>query len=243
MNDQHAGRVSTSVLRHLAQRIREIEANARPHQTTIPLGVPGLDKILPHGRLPAGALVELLQTTHGAGVWTVALILARQACGEDKVLLVADSQRCVYPPAAAKLGIDLERTIVVRPKAPTGALIATAQGLRCAAIGAVASWFDKLTALDFRRLQLAAEAGGGVGVLLRPIAALRVPSFATVRLLVSPGPSLDHRRRVRLEVVRFRGGKSGQAVTLEIDDETGSVRVSAPLAPATAVARTARSSG
>src|SRR5262245_18838665 len=131
MNEPH-------VLEQLAQRIREIEASARPHQhTTIPLGVPGLDKILPEGRLPAGALVELLQTAEGAGAWTVALVLARQACGDDKVLLVADPQRCLYPPAATKLGIDLERTIVVRPKAPASALIAAVQGLRCAAIGAV----------------------------------------------------------------------------------------------------------
>jgi hypothetical protein len=232
-----------SLLHELAERIRAIEAQEhscrQPNQTV----VPGLESILPGSQLPAGSLVELLSAEEGAGAWTLAFIMARHACGEQKALVVADMERRFYPPAASRLGIDLERTIVVRPKQRQQALTALTQSLRCAAVGAALGRLDRLSSADCRRLQCAAEAGGGVGLLLRSTAALGMPSFATVRLVVVPVASANSWRRVQVEVVRFRGGPSGQSLLLEIDDEKGDVRVPAALAAAKSVARPARASG
>ena len=105
--------------------------------------------------------------------------------GAGKALVVADPARRFYPPAAARLGVDLRRTIVIRPRDPRYTLAAVTHSLRCAAVGAVLGAFDNLPTFDFRRLQLAAELGGGIGFLLRPATALRVPSFADVRLRVA----------------------------------------------------------
>src|SRR5262249_11203886 len=156
-----------------------------------------------------------------------------------------------YPPAAVQLGLDLSQLIVVRPIRRGDAYRAIVESLRCSAVGAVLSWQTHLNTSDFRRLQLAAESGGSIGVLLRPIRALHMPSSAAVRLLVSPVASADLEpyhlvrrvRYVRVDVARCWGGKAGQSFVLEIDHETGHVHLPARVAPAAVVARSARTSG
>jgi hypothetical protein len=232
------------ILRQLAQRIEEIESHQRPTgRSAVPLGIPALDGLLSDRGLPAGSLVELVSTADGAGAWTLGLILARQAVGELKTLVVVDGSQCFYPPAAARLGVDLQRSIVVRPQTPEDGYAAANLSLGCAAVGAVLVWCDRLSGLEGRRLQLAAEAGSGLGVLFRRAADLRGPSFAALRIEVTPCPSVDSSPRLRLDVVRCRGGKCGQSLVVEIDGETGDVRVLPEVAPATTPARTARTSG
>jgi protein ImuA len=219
-------------LHRLAERIRSIEAE-RPHfQTAVPLGLPLLEEMFPERRLPAGSLVELLSDAVGAGAWTLALFLAKHACGTHKTLIIADVERHFYPPGAAALGIDLDRALVIRPRTRQKALLAVTQSLRCPAIGAALARFEQLPAVDFRRLQLAAETGGGAGFLLRPLTALRTPSFAAVRLVLAPVVSVQADRVVQVEVARLRGGKSEQSFFVEIDHETGHVSVPAPMAAA-----------
>jgi hypothetical protein len=232
------------IVRSLAQRIQEIEsAQYLPPPSAVLPGVPALDDLLPEGRVPAGALVELLMTAEGAGAWTLALLLAKQACGERKMLVLADRQKSFYPPAASRLGMDLSRLIVVHPTTYRDHHVAIHQSLSCTAVGAVIGWCDRLPALDFRRLQLAAKKGGGVGLLVRPASALHTPSFAAIRLLVAPLTSPEAPRRIQVDVVRYRGGKPGRSLILEIDDETGHVRVPARVAASTAEPRSARASG
>jgi protein ImuA len=234
----------SEVLRDLAQRIQEIEANSHPRRLPpLSLGVAPLDALLPGERLPAGSLVELLSEAEGTGAWTLSLLMAKQVCGDWKVLVLIDDQRCFYPPGAAQLGIDLDRSLVVRPKTRRDTLLATNQALRCAAVGAVVGWYDQLRTLDARRLQMAAEAGGGVGFLLRPPGALRAPSFANLRLRIAPLAATDAARRLRVEVVRCRGGKDGQIMTLEIGHEKSAMRLLPEVASPAARARKARRSG
>ena len=236
--------MNTPLLRHLAQRIAAIEDAERPLiQTTVPLALPVLSEAFSAQGLPAGSLVELLSAVDGAGAWTLALILARHACGERKILVVADGPRCFYPPAACRLGIDLRRTLVIRPKEREHAISALAQALRCPAVGAVLGGFERLTSPEYRRLQLAAETGGAVGLLVRPASARTMPSFASIRLRVAPCVCGELNRRIQVEVLRRRGGKAGQTFLLEIDHETGHVRVPAAVAAATTVARAPRTPG
>lgn len=233
-----------ALLEDLARRIRQVEAREHPRdRLAIPLGIPALEDYLPEGGLPAGSLVELLSVEAGVGTWTLALLLAQRVCGERKVLVVADTARCFYPPAAVNLGVDLARCIVVRPISVADAAMAMRQALECAAVGAAIGWLDPLNPPACRRLQLAAEAGGGVGLVLRPSAARATPSFAALRLLIAPVPAPGFPRCLRAEVVRCRGGKVGQTFILEIDDATGHVRVPAGVAPPALGAHERRASG
>src|SRR5260370_40419438 len=162
------GRVMSStrseVLQTLARQIEEIEEKTHPRRLSpLSLGIAPLDALLPDGGLPAGSLVELLSTADGAGAWTLSLLMAKHVCGEWKVLGLVDGQRCFYPPGAAQLGIDLERSLWVRARTLRDCLLATIQALRCHGVGAVVGWHDQLGTPDARRLPAAAGAGGRVG--------------------------------------------------------------------------------
>src|SRR5262249_55823997 len=166
-------------------------------------------------------------------------------------LVVIDSRREFYPPAAANLGILLERTVVVQPRLGRDALWAMEQSLRSEAVSVALGWVQELQDRTARGLQLAAESGGGVGFLLRPLACRAEPSWAEVRLRVEcvedrgsriedrkPQSSILHPqssilnphtlqiRRFRIEVLHCRGGVSGTALDLEWDDETGDLQKS-----------------
>lgn len=233
-----------SVLQALGEQIEAIEANGRRSRARpLSLGIEALDDLLPERQLPDGSVVELLADGEGAGSWTLALLMARQVCGPAKAVVIVDGSRSFYPPAAARLGIDLARTIVVRPRRRAEALLAGNQSLRCPGVGALVGWYEPLRTLDVRRLQLAAEAGGGAGFLLRPATALSAPSFATLRLMVRPVASSERTRRLQVEVIRCRGGQSGRSVVLEIDHETNPVRVFSAMAAAAPAARTTGASG
>lgn len=250
---------SSETIRLLADQIRQLESSFRLGEPVgIPLGNSGLADLFPHQSLATGSLVELLACLPGAGAWSFALRLASYACGERKTLLIVDPERSFYPPAARKFGLEVSRTVIVRPRNARDALLALGQALRCSAIGAAIGKFDRLQDRDARRLQLAAEAGGAIGVLLRPKSAQGVPSFASVRLLMDPLPSWRGRRRMRVEVLRSRssspldsGGRgelsgspasrgSGEKI-LEIDDATGHVRAFSPLELTADLASPARS--
>jgi protein ImuA len=221
------------LLQVLRKRIEEIELRQLPRSSSRVLtGVAALDACFPGEGLRHGMLVELLSASDGAGAWTLGLALARQACDEGQFLVVVDGQSWFYPPAASRLGLDLRRCLVVRPARWQDSYAAISQSLLCGSVGAVVCWCGNVGMVDYQRLRLAAESGGGLGVLVRPLDALRAPTRASARLLVSPIASGEPTRRFRLEVLRGRG--CGQALILELDDETGDVHPPADMAsPAT----------
>ncbi|MFO0866451.1 MAG: hypothetical protein U0744_17700 [Gemmataceae bacterium] len=221
-----------AVLEQLNERIRAMESGERSQRPGIPILHPGLADVLPSRQLPSGSLVECLASTEGAAAWTVALLLGQQACASGRTLLIADDRGCFYPPAACRLGVDWKRTLLIRMQKPDACFAALRQSLACPAIGAAIGRFDRLDATLYRRLQLAAETGGGVGLLILPGEAIRQPSFAAVRLMISPAASAGPRRRLRVEAVRMRGERAGQSAVVELDHETGDVRLSASVASA-----------
>jgi hypothetical protein len=199
-------------------------------------GTPALDRLLPSG-LRYGMLTEWVSGLARGGAATLSLLCAREACRPGGVLVVLDRRQTFYPPAAAAWGIDLNRLVIVRPKNARDELWAAVQGLSSPAVAAVWAMVDRLDSRAFRRLQLAAQAGRTLGLLLRPEHVRGHPSWADVRLCVSPlsvirrplhlyhGPqTTDRGRLVRVGVLRTRGGRAGNWTTLEIDDAIHVVR-------------------
>lgn len=222
----------------LAQRLRELETGPIDSRQVISTGCAGLDGMFPAGGLRRGTLVEWLASS-GSGAGTLALLAARQALEDRGPLLVVDRQGEFYPPGAAALGLPLERLMVVRPRHPRDELWALEQTLRCPGVAVVWARLEALADRAFRRLQLAVERGGGVGLLLRPPEARRSPSWAEARLGIEPLAARD-RRRLRVELLHARGGHAAKPIELEINDETGVVRLVPRLAPAAIVRRAAR---
>ena len=242
-------------IQDLKERLHEVERSCRPAREP-PIATGNvLDQLLPKKGWETGTLIEWLGE-EGGGAATLALAIAARLLQRGGALVVIDSRREFYPPAAANLGILLERTVVVQPRPGRDSLWAMEQSLRSEAVSVALGWFQELQDRTARRLQLAAEAGGGVGFLLRPLACRAEPSWAEVRLHVGcvanpesnssrqsavavrsllPLPTADchcfrqhtlHTRRFRVEVLHCRGGVSGAALDLEWDDETGDLQKS-----------------
>lgn len=201
-----------------------------------------IERLLP-GR--PGTLVEWLADGIGSGAATLALSCLAASSPEGAAcpgLVVIDDvgRGCRFYPPGLPPAIDPERIVVIRPRNLGDAWWALEQSLRCRGVAATIAWVSRADDWTLRRWQLAAEQGGGVGLLLRPSAARRASSWADLRWLVEPLPSLPESqgRRWRLELLYCRRGTavraSGGAIELEQDHETGAVRVVSRLAVAEA---------
>jgi cell division inhibitor SulA len=174
---------------------------------TIPTGHPALDDILPGGGWPRTGLVEMLLERHGIGELRLLLpLLVRQ--GEDSPAGGARRWLCwVAPPyvpharALAEAGVDVDRVLLVHARTDQQALWAMEQALRSAGSTLVLGWAGQARGGQLRRLQLAAEEGGAIGVLFRPLAARDESSVAALRLQLSSG------RYGEIEVLKSRGGR------------------------------------
>jgi hypothetical protein len=178
---------TSGVVERLTAEVRRIEGlHHRTSDEAVTTGCAALDRLLPGAGLRRGTLVEWLAPGEGSGAATLALIAAREACRQGGVLAVLDAARWFYPPAAAALDVDLERLLIVRPPRRGDDAWALDQLLRSRAVGAVLAWPGDWDEHVFRRLQLAAEAGEGLGFLLRPSSIRALPSWAELRLLAVP---------------------------------------------------------
>lgn len=196
-------------------------------------GVSVLDELLEKGGLPAGCLMEWLEPGTGAGVDTLALWGAVRARRPNELLIVIDSRGDFYPPGAVSLGLDLQTTAVIRPDKSAEALWTLEQSLRTPGVGVVVCPWPRLSSRTFRRLQLAAETGGSLGILLRPARARAEPSFAEVRWGVQALPSAESGvRRWRVELVRARRQREGGCVELELHDDGNRLHLVSAMAAA-----------
>jgi protein ImuA len=209
--------------------------------------VPTAGSVLQRGLLPelgvrAGGIVEWLAARGGAGAVTSALQITSRSWAGHGVWAVVDPARECYVPALSGWGIDLGRTLVLRPASVQETCWAIEQCLRCPGVSATWGWIDeRIPARVHRRWQLAAEVGGGVGLFFRPVRARREPVWADLRLLVTPqAGGRGETRRVNIEVLYRRGGLGGSARSWEIDHAAGSVRLVPEVATPTAAERKAR---
>ncbi len=184
------------IIEDLRGRIRAIEGRAPSSSGCVATGWRMIDALLPGGGFPRGALSALVG---GAASGKTAIALAAVAHGtqERGVAAFVDGRHELYPPAAAALGVDLERLLVVRPHrdgAPADgvrvglwsaeALLASGAfevvvidvALETAAAAIGAAPLDRM----FRRLRAAAEQGGAAGLWIAGPGSIRCP--AAVRL-------------------------------------------------------------
>jgi len=240
------------LLRSLSQQIRQLErSRCRSHRESEAVTQDGVASLLPllgTRTPPSGCLIEWLAEGSGAGVATLAWLMIR-SLKRAGVFVVIDSRRELYAPGLVPLGVDLRRVVVLQPETPADALWALEQSLRTRGVGGVLCEIERLSASQFRRLQLAAETGETWGMLLRPAHVRRQPAWAETRLLVTPqfrrsdipgrpdGPgSPSSGRRWRVEVLRAKGQFSGGVTQVELSDEPDRLRLVSELASATPAA-------
>lgn len=214
---------------HLRQQIEAISCPKKTQESqpeVMSTGIPELDRLLPHGGVPPGCLVEWFATHPGVGAETLSLRMAWHGSAQKSLLVIVDTTRQIYPPGLVYLGIDLKKTVFLHPESLQDAFWAIVQALRCSAVGAVWAKVDRLDMKTARRFLLAAEQGKTLGVLVRPFQAARDISCARVKCLVEPllcHTESSQRRRVRVTVLRAKGQWEQADCEVWIDDPSDPV--------------------
>lgn len=194
-------------------------------------GLPALDALAPRQSLARGAVHELLFDRSHAPPSFVAALVARAAADDDDgspgasfPIIWSDPRGEIYPPALAALGLDLAKIYLLRPASAADEAWALTECLRCRGVAAVVAQPQRLSRIEARRLQLAAERGGAVGLLLRPAGRGDAVYAAATRWLVTPAPGERTVQRWTIQLIHGHGGRVGQTVILEWCREDNSVR-------------------
>jgi protein ImuA len=191
----------------------------------LPLGVAEIDRALGEGGLRRGALHEV--SGHAADGF--AAVVAGRAARNGGTVLWCGAGRGrggLYPPGLAMLGLDPARLLLVDCRNERELLAVAEEGLRNPGLAALLLEVSRLPDMTAaRRLQLAAETGGVLGLLLCPGTTGRhdarsrgamapdslPPSPAVSRWRASHAPAgPDGGFRWRLELLRCRGGGAGK---------------------------------
>ena len=139
----------------------------------------------------------------------------------------------LHAPGLVGFGLDPGRLIVVRARKEREVLWAMEEGLRSGPLAAVVGETGVLNLTASRRLQLAAETGGTIGIAVSLERAEEFHNAATTRWRITSAPGAEPPigvglgpARWRVELLRCRGGEAGEWL-LEWDHEAHRFTVAA----------------
>jgi hypothetical protein len=208
---------TAQVVEQLREKIRKLEAQPRELVMALRTGFTELDDF---GAFRLGSGVELCGE-EASGRTTVALSLVAAAGREKRLSAWVDGPSELYPPAAAAMGVSLERLLIARPKSP-GQLVWTAvQLLRSGAFTCVVLDVThtgvQLTMTDAKKLLDAARTGGSLLVLVTSVGA---QGQGFVRLMLQT-QSVSKGGVRTLSVVRTKNSfsPSGERVGVRADED------------------------
>lgn len=180
----------------LLQDSRLWTASTAARTEAIATGHSALDRALPGGGWPLGAVVELLTAQQGIG--ELALLLpALTALAVERRIAFLSPPYLLNAPALARAGVPLARALVLPDLAASDRNWAAEQLLKSGACGAVVLWASALSDKVLRRLQLAALDGRAVAFLYRAARHASQYSPVALRLQLSRG---------RIDLLKVRGG-------------------------------------
>ncbi|HZG07965.1 MAG TPA: hypothetical protein VEZ70_03190 [Allosphingosinicella sp.] len=230
MNPSHAQSCRLEALR---AEVRAIESTgaavARP---CLPFGVEAIDARLAGGGLAGGALHEAAPDRSGLSDDAAAtLFLAAIAARTEGPVLWALARHDLFAPGLALAGLSPDRVLYAECGRDEDVLAVMEEGLRHGGLGAVVGEAARVPMAATRRLQLAAEEGGTLALMLKRwrrngADPLGEPSAAVTRWRIAAAPSAPlpapgvGRSRWRLQLARQRGGEPHHW-TMESPDDQG----------------------
>lgn len=201
--------------------------------TVLPSGHAALDRALHRGGWPRAALIEVLTGGWGIGeLELLAPVLAHCSAGPRRLFFLGPPH-LPYAPALRTHGIRLEGVLLVQPERDRDALWCAEQILRSGAVSCLLAWLSEASLADYatlRRLQLAAQGGAAAAFLFRPLRATREASPAALRIALRAADD-----QLAIEILKQRGGRSGQQLTIARDAALLRRRVDPALLPAPAL--------
>jgi protein ImuA len=212
----------------LRAKIHRLEAADRPAAGVLPFGVQQMDACLPGAGLALGALHEVGGAGNGAldGAAAALFTAGIMARLRGQVLWCLRDPD-LFAPGLAAAGLEPDRVIYVEAGNEQTLLACFEEGLRHGGLAGVVAEIGRLPMTGSRRLQLAAEGSGTLGIAIRrwrrqsDTVDFGQPTAAVTRWRVSVLPSSPlpvpgigglpipgiGRPRWLLELIRCRGGE------------------------------------
>ncbi|MGQ0508293.1 MAG: ImuA family protein [Myxococcaceae bacterium] len=205
---------NVAMVEQLREQIRKLQAAPREYLSVLRTGVRALDVLLPGGGLPLGQATELCGEA-ASGRTSLALRAVAAATHESRLAAYVDGPGELYPPAAAALGVELSRLLMVRPKAPrqlgwTAVQLARSGAFSCVVLDLTHTGV-RLSLAEGKKLQDAAIKGGTALLLLTPPIA---PADGMIRLSVE-AMGIEG---FSVELLRSRQGRVGHRKVIPWDE-------------------------
>ena len=235
------------VLAKLRETLQAIETGGFRRRPALPFGINAIDERLASGGLRLDALHEIAASTPDlADDASATLFMTGIAARAWGPVLWVVRRRDLFAPGLAQAGLAAKRILYAEAADDAELLALMEEGLRHRGLGAVIGEARRADMAATRRLQLAAEGGRTIALLLKrhgrsgadPLA---LPSAAVTRWRVGAAPSTPlpagvagvGRARWALELVRQKGGETHNWI-VEACDETGRCALPAALVDRTA---------
>lgn len=185
---------------------------------TLDTGYADLNRELPGGGWPQGALIEILQPQSGQREWGLlapvlaALQSAKSTTQNAKTLLVLTGAPYLpFGPALRARELAMHRVLSVHTEAGNAPALlwATREALQCADVAAVLAWLPDARSAHLRRLQIAAHTHHKLLFVFRPLRAQNESSPAPLRLLleghISASDESGESADVQVQILKRRG--------------------------------------
>lgn len=227
------------VIADLRERISALEGGSSRKGGYLPFGVPEMDAVLPGGGLSFGSIHEFAGggsgTVDGAAAALFAAGIAARTTGHVVWCLTRPD---LFFPALAQAGLHHDRVVFVEADKEEDVLASMEEALSYGGLGAVVGELVRLPMVASRRLQLAAEKTGTMGIVVRrwrrqtEANDFGQPTASTTRWRVSVLPSEElpvpgvGQARWFLELMRSRAGECAEFVVGACDDK-GRLNISA----------------
>lgn len=231
--------VREHVISDLRERIASLQGSSARKVGCLPFGVPEIDTRLPGGGLAYGAIHEFAGGGGGTIDGAAAALFAAGIAARTKGKIVWCLTRPdLFFPAIAQAGLNPNRVIFVESDREEEVLASMEEALAYGGLGGVVAELVRLPMTASRRLQLAAEKKGTMGLVVRrwrrqtEANDFGQPTASTTRWRISvlgsealPVPGVG-RPRWFLELMRVKAGECAEYCVGACDDK-GRIHLSA----------------
>ena len=231
-----------AIIAELRESLKKVESDGLRRRPVLPFGIAPIDERLAPGGLRLDSLHEIAAASPAPSDDAAAtLFMAGIAARAWGPVLWVVRRRDLFAPGLYQAGLAPGRLIYAEAADDAELLALMEEGLRHRGLGAVVGEVKRAAMPNTRRLQLAAEGGKTIALLMKRHAReggnpLAVPSAAMTRWRIASAPSTPlpvgdagvGRARWKVELVRQRGGDSAEWM-MEACDETGRLALPARL--------------
>jgi protein ImuA len=191
-------------------RASELGSADRP---VVDTGYAALNRVLPGGGWPQGALIEVLQPQAGLHEWGLLApaLAAVQLAAPGQLMVLVGAPYLPFGPALGARQFVMQRLLCVQAQGPA-LLWATREALQCADVASVLAWLPEARSAHLRRLQIAAQAHNKLLFVFRSLRARHESSPAPLRLLLEG--AVSEQGNLLVHVLKRRGPPLASPVLL-----------------------------